>query len=102
MKMNNHFMEGSQRFDTGFIDSGATLTKFHIDLFKIITGHFSWFCEADPENNCKGALLGPDFDSTYPLCFSYNETEFIMGPRKYFASFPILRFLLKTENSEEP
>ena len=36
------------------------------------------------------------------MCFSYDEAEFPYGPKDYFRSFPILRFLIKTENVNKP
>lgn len=34
------------------------------------------------------------------MCFSYSEQEFPDGPYDYFRSFPMLRFLLGTEDED--
>ena len=99
MMMNNHYMAGSEHFKVGFLDSGTTFTYLNQNLYNIVKLHFKWFCSIDPENNCKGRL---DFSRNGYLCFSYSEQEFPDGPKRYFESFPILRFLITTENRDDP
>ena len=99
MMMNNHYMAGTENYNVGFLDSGTTFTYLHNNLFKIVQLHFKWYCSVDPENNCKGRI---NFSKNGYLCFSYDENEFPQGPKDYFRSFPILRFLIKTNVHDEP
>lgn len=46
MSINDHFIEGSESFDEGFIDTGTTFTYFPPSLFQKIKSHFEWFCKA--------------------------------------------------------
>lgn len=49
--MNDHFIEGSEAYTTGFIDSGTTFTYFPTNLFKKLKQHFfDWFCLAESSN----------------------------------------------------
>jgi hypothetical protein len=89
--MNNHFLAGSNIYNVGFFDSGTTFTYFPTALFTRIKQHFEWFCKADTKNNCKGAM--EDTRSNL-ICFKYEERDFPNGPKDYFASFPVLKFLL--------
>ena len=41
-----------------------------------------------------------DFARRGYLCFSYSEAEFPDGPYYYFRSFPILRFMMGTEEED--
>lgn len=52
----------------------------------------------DPENHCKGRM---QFERRGYLCFSYDVDEFPEGPYDYFRSFPILRFILKSDPNEK-
>ena len=97
MMMNNHYMAGSEKFGIGFVDSGTTFTYINTALYNIIKKHFEWFCSVDAENHCKGRM---DFSRRGYLCFSYDVKEFQCGPLQYFKSFPILRFLVKSETAQ--
>lgn len=99
MMMNNHYMAGSEAYHAGFLDSGTTFTYLHQSLFNIVKLHFECFCSYDAENHCKGRI---NFKKNGYLCFSYDSEEFPDGPMSYFESFPILRFLIKTDNTNEP
>ena len=92
--MNNHYMAGSEKITTGFVDSGTTFTYVNAHLYNIIQKHFEWFCNLDKENHCKGDM---DFSRRGYLCFSYDEEQFKDGPKAYFQSFPILRILVERE-----
>ena len=54
ISMNNHEIHQANDIKTGFIDSGTTFTYIPSSLFEGLKEHFDWFCEVDPENNCKG------------------------------------------------
>ena len=99
MMLNNHYMAGTENYKVGFLDSGTTFAYLNSSLFKIVKLHFNWYCSADPENNCKGRI---DFSRNGYLCFSYDEHEFPNGPKEYFNSFPIIRFLLTTTDHNKP
>ena len=100
MKINNHFIKDSEKFKLGFIDSGTTFTYFPKQLFSMIRLHFNVFCNSDPENNCAG--VRNDNGSAGLLCFAYDEKAYPEGPKKYFMTYPILRFLVDTGPSSEP
>ena len=53
IKMNNHYMAGTNRYSVGFLDSGTTFTYFPTRLFSTIKNHFDWFCSAS-DINCNG------------------------------------------------
>ena len=94
--MNDHFMEGSERYDDGFIDSGTTFTYFPTNLFKILKQHFEdWFCPYS-DDNCLGRTLSQNNDRV--ICFHYDEQEYPEGPYKFFASYPVMK--LKMKNTE--
>jgi hypothetical protein len=42
-----------------------------------------------------------NFDRMGYLCFSYDVQEFPEGPKEYFKSFPILRFLASVNNKPD-
>ena len=88
--MNNHYMSGTEKIHTVFVDSGTTFTYVNTELYNIIKTHFTWFCGLD-DNHCKGEI---DFAKKGYLCFSYEEDNYPDGPKEYFKSFPILRFLI--------
>ena len=97
--MNNHYMSGTEKIKTIFVDSGTTFTYVSTHIYNIIKTHFNWFCELDTENHCKGTR---DFTKKGYLCFSYDEELYSDGPKEYFKSFPILRFLAgSTENQAD-
>jgi hypothetical protein len=35
------------------------------------------------------------------ICFEYNEHDFPDGPKEYFASFPVLKFMLPDIHGKE-
>merc|ERR1712038_635847 len=92
--MNDHFMTTTDSIKRAFIDSGTTFTYVPTIIYNAIKLHFQWFCSVDEENHCKGKM---QFERQGYLCFSYSEKEFPEGPYDYFRSFPILRFMLGTE-----
>jgi hypothetical protein len=48
MSMNDHFIEGSEVYKSGFVDSGTTFTYLPSNLFRLVKKHFEeWFCPAD-------------------------------------------------------
>ena len=53
--MNNHLMADTQKFTTGFIDSGTTFSYFPKELMMILRVHFMKYCELN-KRNCLGAL----------------------------------------------
>ena len=99
MMINNQYMAGSENYKVGFLDSGTTFTYLNQNLFNIVKCHFNWYCSVDPENNCKGTI---NFSKNGYLCFSYDVNEFPEGPKEYFKSFPILRFLITTDERDQP
>ena len=95
--INNHYIAESEKFNVGFLDSGTTFTYFPKSLFQIIKLHFAWFCDQDPENNCKGAFM--KWHKDHVLCFEYIEEHWPLGPLTFFKSFPVLRFRMKTSSA---
>lgn len=98
MAINNHQMQNSNSYNLGFIDSGTTMTYFPGTIFNNLLIHFDWFCRLDSSKHCKGKRI---YEGSQPskICFEYEENKFPNGPYEYFASFPILKFLM--EGSEE-
>jgi hypothetical protein len=90
--MNGHMMNGAHIFDIGVIDSGTTFTYVPEKLFKIILDHFDWFCFLDTENHCKGRRIFNGNPNPGTICFHYDELKFELGPKDFFASYPILQF----------
>jgi hypothetical protein len=91
MMMNDKYMAGSEQVSTGFVDSGTTFTYINSKLYAVIKNNFECFCNTDKENHCLGKM---DFTRKGYMCFSYDESRFPDGPKKYFESFPILRILI--------
>ena len=92
--MNNHFINGTEQFTVGFIDSGTTFTYLPGGLWTQLVVHFDWFCGLDKDNHCKGnKVYNPRKSNT--LCFAYDERKFPDGPKAYFSSFPILNIRLR-------
>jgi hypothetical protein len=90
--MNNHYLAGSSHYQVGFLDSGTTFTYLPDQLFAQLKSHFDWYCKADDKVNCGGNLL--DSTSRHTICFDYQSDDYPNGPRGYFATFPVLRFIL--------
>lgn len=38
--MNDHFIEGSEVYKSGFVDSGTTFTYLPSNLFRLVKKHF--------------------------------------------------------------
>lgn len=93
--MNNHYMKGSDNSYTMMIDSGTTFSYFPEPVYDLIETHFKWFCSMDSNNNCKGKM---DFHKRGYLCWHYDDKLFPDGPIEFFASLPILRLLMDTED----
>jgi hypothetical protein len=87
--MNDHLMAGSEKFNTGFIDSGTTFTYFPHELYDIIRTHFELFCE---DHGC---------EVEENICFQYDQNEYQEGPLEYFKKFPTLKFKLPSANGTE-
>jgi hypothetical protein len=97
--MNNHYMAGSEQFNVGFIDSGTTFSYFPTKLFNMFIIHFDWFCGLDTSNHCKGKRIYQGANPT-TICFTYDDKRFVNGPKDYFASYPILKFHIKSNETE--
>lgn len=54
---NNHFIQGSEEFQIGVLDSGTTFTYIPHKLFNMLIVHFDWFCALDHANHCKGKRI---------------------------------------------
>jgi hypothetical protein len=96
VSINNHYMAGSDWFHVGFIESGTTFSYFPTKLFDIFIIHFDWFCGLDTSNHCKGKRIYKEAT----ICFTYDEKLFVNGPKDYFSSYPILKFHIKTNETE--
>lgn len=92
-------MAGSEQFSVGFIDSGTTFSYFPSGLFNMLLMHFDWFCGIDTKNHCKGSRILSGANSNQ-ICFNYDQSKFPKGPKDYFASYPILKFHIRSNTSE--
>ncbi|CDW82204.1 aspartic protease pm5 [Stylonychia lemnae] len=95
ISINNHFIAGSDEYKTAFIDSGTTFTYFPPTLYEAVVYHMKWFCDVDPENNCKGEFYNKALAGSKASCFKYDENQFPEGPLKYFESFPVINLLVE-------
>jgi hypothetical protein len=73
MKMNDHFIKGSDEWKVGFIDSGTTFAYFPRRLFNLMREHFDWFCNADKRNNCSARRINKN--DAQKICFHYSEED---------------------------
>ena len=87
VNMNERFIEGSDQFKVGFIDTGTTFAYLPGSLFDQMRSYFNQFCQTDAFN-CKGRMD----DRQDAICFAYDESKFPKGPITFFESFPIIRF----------
>ena len=92
LSMNDHFIESSEMFTEGFIDSGTTFTYLPTKLFSLLKIHFGWFCAAS-KNNCIGGIIEKGSNK---ICFNYQGTDL----SQYFLSYPVLQFQLKNTDSD--
>ena len=101
MSMNDHYMEGTDRYFDGFVDSGTTISYFPHEMFNTLKTHFrDWFCPAN-SFNCAGDFQQVNVAGAPEICFSYTESFFPEGPLKYFATFPILKFRMTDIHGED-
>jgi len=96
--MNNHLMAGSDEFNVGVVDSGTTFTYVPNKLFQMLIVHFDWFCSLDQVNHCKGKRIRGDGGDQSTICFTYDESQFKEGPKRYFMSYPVLNFNVTTSS----
>lgn len=86
VSMNDHFIEGSEKYDVGFIDSGTTYTYLPKALFTMVRDHFqNWFC-SNSQTKCQF-----NAKSKSKICFTYNQENLL----DYYAQFPVLKFRMK-------
>ena len=88
--MNDIPITGSESFSYGFIDSGTTFTYLPDKLWRSFDSYFNCYCLQD-EKHCLGKPIGN-------LCFDYDPK--VHDLEDYFASFPILKFMIGREGSE--
>ena len=100
ISLNTRFMEGSQEFNVGFIDSGTTFTYVPEKLLPIFANYLDWFCALDPLHHCKGKRMTQNYNER-TICFQYDEALFKEGPKSYFLSFPVFQFHVKTSAPAE-
>ena len=97
--MNQHFIDGSEAWNYGFIDSGTTFSYLPPKMWDQIMLHFDYFCEQTKnfkvngqKKYCHGERFRSRSQGEIATCFRFDKTVWSGRHKEFLMGYPVINF----------